>query len=542
MRYLLLALLLSGSLQLSANPRPDQRIVGEIIVQLRANYSAERLVQRLQRVQPQANWQVSDQLGIRHAIYLLQFDEQQQAATTALQQVLRFAEVEEAQFNYVLSKRQEPNDPLFGDQPSLAVVNVAPVWNETTGGVTLNGDTIVAAILDFSFDRTHPDLRDNYWQNPGEIEGDGVDNDGNGYIDDVIGHDFRTSPPGVADLNHGTAVAGILGARGDNGIGVSGVNWQIKLMPLSVLSVDNIVAAYEYVIDQRRRYEETNGALGAFVVVTNASLGIENDFCNNFPIWRNMYDLLGAEGILSVSSATNAGQDVERFGDVPSTCPSEFLITVTDSGTEDDFNQSAGFGVESIDLSAPGDGSFSTQSDGLYGPFCCTSGAAPHVAGTVALLYSLPCQQLADDARLAPAALARQIKQAILDSTDPLAGLTGRSVSGGRLNAFAAMERIRDQCSTTPAVGNQLKFLEISPNPTSGQLRFRYQVPNFEAMYEVAVYDVLGRLILLRDVLPSRFSTPEEFITLPATLPLGIYVVSIRGAGEQVAQTFSLQP
>ncbi len=517
---------------------PGQRISGHLLVLLEEGVNPQRVINRLDRLQPDAEWQYGKPLGIRHNIHLLYFNERNQPAESAMIQAERFPEVVYAQFNYWLEPRRAPDDPRFFQQNSLPLINVESVWDETTGGVTVIGDTIVVAILDFSFDRTHPDLVDNWWRNRAEIPDDGIDNDRNGYVDDVIGYDFNTKFPPGGDVDHGTAVSGIIGARGNNDTGISGINWNIQLMPLTVLSVDDIIAAYEYVIDQRQRYDESDGATGAFVVVTNASLGVENQFCSRFPLWRNMYDQLGALGILSVSSATNSGQDVERFGDVPSTCPSDFLITVTDSGTDDMFNQTAGFGAQSIDLSAPGDGSFSTYFEGKYGTFCCTSGAAPHVSGTIALLYSLPCLQLAEDARRSPVSLARRMRQAILDSTDPVSGLIGRSVTGGRLNAGRAMEVLQVDCGTNQPLG-RLSITNLSPNPTSDRLQFGYRVPQYDTEYQIRVFDSLGRLVHRESLAPSRFGELTTIVDLPA-LPPGMYTLSFEGAGERVAQLFGV--
>lgn len=171
---------------------------------------------------------------------------------------------------------------------------------------------------------------DNIWYNRRETPNNGIDDDNNGYVDDYRGYDVRFGGNAAGNLGfHGTAVNGIIGARGNNDIGI-GVNWNVKLMNFSNVATDaEIVTAYEYAAKMRRRYNQTNGREGAFVVATNASFGKDFEQAVDHPLWCAAYDSLGVVGVLSAAATINKNVDVDAQGDMPSTCSSEYLLVVT---------------------------------------------------------------------------------------------------------------------------------------------------------------------------------------------------------------------
>jgi len=169
--------------------------------------------------------------------------------------------------DYQTELRAVPNDEFFGLQDGLSIIKAPQFWEKSTGGKNVNGDDIVVAIIDDGYDQLHEDLLENLWQNPGEIPGDNIDNDNNGYVDDVFGVNVTNQSDQHVKQSHGTSVAGIIGAKGDNNTGITGINWNVKLMLLSTSgAVSDIILAYQYIEDQRSRYNESNGAEGAFVV------------------------------------------------------------------------------------------------------------------------------------------------------------------------------------------------------------------------------------------------------------------------------------
>ncbi|MBP8754784.1 MAG: S8 family serine peptidase, partial [Chitinophagales bacterium] len=188
-----------------------------------------------------------------------------------------------------------------------ADIDADEAWDITTGGLTALGDSIVIAVIDDGFDINHLDL--NFWKNYNEIPSNGIDDDGNGYIDDFNGWNVLTETDVLDEYLHGTHVSGIAGAKGNNGFGVTGVNWDVKIMAVSIgLAVyeSNALEAYAYVFDQRKLYDETNGEKGAFVVVTNSSFGIDYQLPEDYPIWCAMYDSLGRLGILNAAATINS--------------------------------------------------------------------------------------------------------------------------------------------------------------------------------------------------------------------------------------------
>jgi hypothetical protein len=412
------------------------------------------------------------------------------AADLAYKRLSLDPRVRSVQYNYRLDTRSVPDDPLYGRQDNLDRVGYPEVWEQSTGGTTATGVPIVTAILDAGFDTEHEDLRASIWRNPAEIPDDGIDNDGNGYVDDVNGWNYRDDRADHPPDPHGTRVAGLIGAVGDNGVGITGMNWRSELMLFSVSEVADIIAAYGYIIEQRQRFNESGGIEGAFVVVTNASFGVAQSSCRDFPVWGEMYDKLGATGVLTAAGVVNTATDIDLRGDMPTDCPSEYLITVTDLTTEGELSQSAGYGVTTVDLAAPGQGSFTTLAGDRYGGFGGTSAAVTYVTAAIAWLYAAACpESIAESIDFAPAAAAR-MKRLLLQHVQPLPPLAGKTVSGGMVNVAEAQTAMRDECrKLTPA---RIDILKAYPNPTSGKLTV---VSSVDERLKVRVYDSIGRIL-----------------------------------------------
>ena len=399
------------------------------------------------------------------ALYRLTYDHARHDGYALKNRLWQDDRVETIQFNHRITFRRAPNDTRYPEQWSLNNVgqlsdgipgediNVEPAWDVTTGGVTANGDTIVVAVLDDGTDLDHEDLLPNLWRNHDEIPGNNLDDDNNGYVDDYFGYDTNSDDgdPGAGSTNaHGTPVAGIIGARGNNNLGVTGVNWNVKLLTVRNGFLDSeaeVIQAYGYVIDARREYDRTGGAGGAYVVATNASWGREFGRVEDSPIWCGLYDTLGTLGIINLGAVTNALRDVDILGDLPTNCPSDYLIGVTQLETDGNFPRRAGFGTTSVDLAAYGTDVFTTTLGNGYGRFGGTSAATPHVTGAAALLFSAPCSSFAELLAVDPAAAALLVREVLLTTTRSSPALDGRTATGGVLDVGAAMNELMSRCS-----------------------------------------------------------------------------------------------
>lgn len=401
-----------------------------------------------------------EQLNGRLNIWRIHLEVPQVEEDAVLDLILRLPEVEMAQFNHIVQDRSEPNDPFFGtqwhhDQNGDHDIDTPEAWETTTGGTTSEGHRVVVAVLETGGSNyNHTDLIDNHWTNVGEIDGNGMDDDGNGYVDDFNGWNSGSGNDNISAGGHGTAVSGMIGGKGNNGSGGVGVNWDVDIMQiqLSSLTEASVIAAYTYAYDMRVLFNETGGESGAFVVVTNASWGIDNAAPGSFPIWCAFYDDLGAAGILNCGATANNNVNVDVVGDMPTGCSSPYMISVTATNSND-IRTFSGYGTNSIDLGAPGESVYLPTGANAYASTSGTSFASPCVAGAIALLYAAPCTGLGAEALENPQGVADLIRDAILDGVDPVSGLVDEVATGGRLNVHNSMNLLLNACATLTGFG-----------------------------------------------------------------------------------------
>lgn len=427
------------------------------------------------------------------------------------------------QFDYAVEFRREPNDVFFDRQNNLERAGFTQVWNENTGGQTPAGEQVVIAILDAGFFTDHIDVAENLWINPAEIPDDGIDNDGNGHTDDVHGWNFVRDNHDFTPDQHGTQVMGMLGARGNNEFGVSGTGWDNRVMLFPILEVSHIISAYDYIVNQRREWQASGGTRGALVVATNASFGLQGRQCSEFPVWADMYDRLGQQGILTAASTANRSWDVDAFGDMPTTCTSDFLIGVANASEEDRLYRTSGYGTQSVDLAAPGQGSYTTLLANNFGSFSSTSAAAPYVTGAIALLYSLPCDRMQQLVRTDPAAAARLVRRSILQSVVRSDAYFNLLVTEGQLNVWNAWQRLKGDCAM---LGNgNLQITRIYPNPARTTTQLLFNDPSL-GPYTVQLIDAAGREVRLFH-LPVGSGFPIENELNLQGVPRGAYLLRV---------------
>ena len=334
------------------------------------------------------------------------------------------SDVLSAEPNFIRQIALTTNDPYWADGTlwGLRKIQADGAWGLSTGSAT-----VVVADIDTGVNYDHPDLAANIWRNPGEVAGNGIDDDANGYIDDVFGIDTANHDSDPMDDNgHGTHTAGTIGAVGNNAIGVVGINWNVKILPCKFLKADGsgsdagAIECFDYIVALKKK--------GVNIRVSNNSWGGPRDVSYPFPqTLKDAIDSAANVGILNIFAAGNAGvnNDVSPFD--PASFDSAGIVSVAASDSTDQLASFTNTGATSVDVAAPGVSILSTSTIG-YAQMSGTSMASPHVAGAAALLNAKN-----------PTLTTTGIKSLLLDQADQLPQWSGRVVSGGRLNVFRSM-------------------------------------------------------------------------------------------------------
>ncbi len=397
-----------------------------------ASYRADRIIVKYRAgAGPQKRAATCTALGARSVQELAIIDAQvlQLDGITveqAIERARRDPAVAYAEPDFELSVAVLPNDPRFPELYGLhntgqfegfpgADIKAPEAWDLFTGDPDLK-----IGVIDTGIDANHPDLAANVWTNPGEIPGNHLDDDNNGYVDDVHGYDFANHDGDpFDDYGHGVHVAGTIGAVGNNGIGITGVAWQCKIVGIKFLSgsgrgdVGGAIAGLQYAVKVGCR-------------VTNNSYG-GGEFSQ---AWLDAIEAAGRAGVLFVAAAGNEHDDTDAHPFYPAGFDTPYVISVAATNQYDDLAEFSNFGTTSVDLAAPGEAILSLHTGGGYIYLAGTSMAAPHVTGVAALV-----------AGRFPDLDILQVKNRILTTVDPQPTLAGLCLSGGRLNAYRALVR-----------------------------------------------------------------------------------------------------
>ncbi|MFM9034876.1 MAG: S8 family serine peptidase [Mycobacterium sp.] len=343
--------------------------------------------------------------------------------------------------NAVASDNYYTSGALWGMQSDDTPIAYGPagttnqygIGAEEAWGLGVTGSrNVVVGVIDEGIQITHPDLAANIWTNPGEVAGDGIDNDGNGYVDDVNGWDFYYDDNTVYDVGedaHGTHVAGTIGAVGGNSTGVAGVNWTTTIIPAKFLGpqggyISDAVDALNYLTDLKSSYNVN-------LVAVNNSWG-GGGYSNAM---QGAINRAAKADILFVAAAGNSTSNNDATASYPSNY-SSLTATATESAASYDsviavasisstgaLSSFSSYGATTVDIAAPGSGIISTVPSNTYANYSGTSMATPHVTGALALYASRN-----------PGISAAGLRSAILGNAKPTPSLAGKTVTGGRLS------------------------------------------------------------------------------------------------------------
>lgn len=426
----------------------EEREVGEpeVLVRFRAGVSDEQI----ERIAGRLNDRVEDEIEAVSGLVAIDDMDGLTAAMVA-GQYEGLPEVEYVEENYnrwgfeqttagralepvlALPLAAGPNDPRFAEQWALnndgrrdgkAQADIAAVtaWAKTHGN-----NKVVVAVLDSGVDYTHQDLAENMWTRPAGVAM--YEDEQLGEIDDVHGFDAVNAdgiPDPMDENGHGTHCAGIIGAVGNNGEGIAGVNWKVEVMPLRFMSAGGFgttkdaIEAINYVIDRKRA--------GVNVRVISASWGSTR----RSKALEDVIRKAGEEGILFIAAAGNSSVNTDKNPHFPSSYKLPNVMSIAALDRRDQLAGFSNYGPKSVHLAAPGKEILSTWLRGSYEEHSGTSMATPVVSGVAALVLS--CE---------PELKVEQLKQRLMDTADKLDALNGKTVSGGRVNAARAVGAVK---------------------------------------------------------------------------------------------------
>jgi hypothetical protein len=364
-------------------------------------------------------------------------------------------DVEYAEPDYIMTTQLTPNDPYFSYLWGLNNANDADIDAPEGWVITTGNSGVVVAVIDTGVDYNHPDLSANIWVNTAEKHGlPGIDDDGNGYIDDIYGIDtYNNDSNPVDDDGHGTHVSGTIGAVGNNGIGVAGVNWDVKIMACKFLnskgsgSTSGAIGCLEYIRNMKNR--------GVNVVATNNSWG-------GGGYSQSLYDAINAQrtqGILFIAAAGNNGRDNDKTAFYPASYYLPNLLSVAATDSSDNKASWSNYGRRSVDVGAPGVSILSTVPNNKYSYYSGTSMATPHVTGLAALIESYDASKD-----------WKALKNLILSGGDNKPSMQGNTITGKRINAFGSLTCVdspvfsvlKYPSSITPGTSTTLSALSIN--------------------------------------------------------------------------------
>jgi subtilisin family serine protease len=403
-----------------------------------------------------------------------------------------------------------PNDPMYSQLYGMTKISAPAAWDVTTGS-----RGVVVGVVDTGIDYNHPDLAANVWSNPGGIGGCAAGTHGYNAI-------TKTCNP-LDDNDHGSHVSGTIGGVGNNAVGVAGVNWNVSIMGLKFLdasgsgSTADAVAAIDFAVNAK---------------IAGVNIRVLSNSWGGGGFSQALLDAINranVNNILFVAAAGNSSADNDTTPHYPSSYGAPNVVSVAATDSNDALASFSNFGATSVHLGAPGVGILSTTRSNTYSSFSGTSMATPHVAGVGALILSAPGK-----ASLTVA----ELKAQILNNTDPLPALAGRTTTGGRLNAAKAVGAVPPP---PPTPDYTLSVSPSSVTATAGaSASYTVNINRTGGFTGAVTFSISGLPAGAAGTFnpnPSSGATSALAVTTSATTPVGSYVFTVTGASGTLSRT-----
>ena len=415
--------------------------------------------------------------------------------------------------NFIYRASRLPDDPMLGQlwgiknigqKDSSGKVGVAgiDVGMEQAWDIATGSDDMVVAVIDTGVDFNHPDLKDNLWTNQAEANGvAGVDDDNNGVIDDIHGYNaIDGTGNSIDDQGHGSHCSGTIGARGNDGKGIVGVNWNVKIMSVKFLSssgsgsLEDALKAIDYATKMGAKVLSNSWGGGGFSQTLLDAIKRSND-----------------AGALFVAAAGNSSNDNDKNPSYPATYDVPNMISVAAIDNQGAKASFSSYGKRTVHVGAPGVNVYSSTG-GSYASFSGTSMATPHVAGVAALVWSHE-----------PALTALEVKQRLLSTARPIAGLKGKTKTGGLVNAYLALTNTQPQPDANDPANWRSQPAELASASPYAKNTLETKELNFEGATEVSLYF-------------EKFDTEANYDTVQLIDSTGAIVQTLSGNNDD---TFS---
>jgi len=421
----------------------------------------------------------------------------------AIDYYTRLTGVDFAQPDYVLKTTRTANDPFASQQWALNNINAQTAWNYSTGS-----SSIIVAVIDTGVDYRHTDLAQNIWTNTREIAGNGRDDDANGFVDDVRGYDFANNDADPMDDNgHGTHVAGIIGAVGNNGVGATGTNWNVKIMPVKFMSasgsgyLSNAVKSVNYAVQMGAKIVNNSWGGGGYdQAMASAITNAQN------------------QGVIFVVAAGNAANNNDANPQYPANYSNANVVSVAASDRNNNLSSFSNYGAGTVDIAAPGSSIISTTPNNTYSSYSGTSMASPYVAGAMALVWSIR-----------PDWTYSQVIADVLNTANRSTGVNGK-VTTGLLDLGKAAATAAASTPVTPApYATEAMFNGTSSSFTHARVVFSSPInaSTFTAD-DVVVTGPSGQRIPVTRITPMAGTNNTRFdVAFASQTQVGTYTMTI---------------